>query len=914
MTAISKRRSPTKNSRTWRRHLSVELLETRQLLSTFIVKNTDDSGPDTLRQAIVDSNGDTAQTNLITFNIPARGGQTINVASALPAITQSVTIDGTTEPGYSGTPLVEVNGAGAGSGTDGLMVEANDTTVQGRIIAQFSQDGIYVSASNDAIAANYIGTAPTGTSALGNGRQGVLVNGSNDTIGGSTAGSGNVIAGNGNDGLQIAGSGATGDVVQGNVIGKAAVFSAGGPNGRFGILVNFQASHNLIGTNGDGVNDFSEKNLISGNSSWGIEISDPGTQDNVVAGNYIGTGLHGGGANPNGGGGVLIQDGATANLIGTDGVSAANADEVNVISGNNGVAGIMISDSGTNFNVVAGNLIGTDALGANPVGNSGDGVLIQAGAQSNRIGVNAGDPGAAAEPNVIGANSFSGVSLSDAGTNFNTVSGNYIGTNPTLGSTSLGNGEDGVSIANGAESNTIGGSTALANFIRFNAQNGVGVYNNATTGNTIRFNSIDRNTELGIDLGGGGSPNNLEKSPSVTSAGYGTTTTVGVSFVSLPNGSYMIDFYASPIGDGEGNRWLGSVSVTTDANGQVNPPTTFNLPANTKPDTWITVTATDQAGDTSEFSNALQLLKLSSQVTVIPSTTSPTYGESLTFTAKVAPVDSGLSPPTGTIQFQVDGLDLGPVVNLVSGAATSISTSTLPAGNHTISAVYSGDPTYTTYTGTTSQPVTPAPLTITAADKSKVYGNTFTFAGTEFTDSGLVNGDTVTSVTLTSAGAAAAATVGGSPYAITPSSVVGSGLGNYTISFVNGTLTVLPELATVQNGSIKKMTVKHKTTLVIVLQFSEALYYVDAQNLNTYHLVTAPKSKKQKGTAVALAKASYNSTTFTVTLTTRKPLVLNPPIKLTVVAASLLDTLGRPLNGGTNVVATLSKTGVTVNR
>ncbi|MFI5457897.1 MAG: MBG domain-containing protein [Isosphaerales bacterium] len=912
MTAISKRRSPTNNSRTRRRRPSVELLETRQLLSTFVVTNTGDSaavGSGSLRRAILDSNGDLAQTNLITFNIPARGGPTINVVSALPAITQSVTIDGTTEPGYSGTPLVEVNGAGAGSGTDGLQVEADDTTVQGLIIAQFSQDGIYVSASNDAIAANYIGTAPTGTSALGNGRQGVLVNGSNDTIGGSTAGSGNVIAGNGNDGLQIAGSGATGDVVQGNVIGKAAVFSAGGPNGRFGILVNFQASHNLIGTNGDGVNDFSELNLISGNSSWGIEISDPGTQDNVVAGNYIGTGVHGEGTNPNGGGGVLIQDGATANLIGTDGISSANADEVNVISGNNGAAGIMISDSGTNFNVVAGNLIGTDALGANPLGNSGDGVLIADGAQSNRIGVNAGDPGAAAEPNVIAANSFSGVSLSDPGTNFNSVSGNYIGTNPTLGSTSLGNGEDGVSIANGAQSNTIGGSTALANFIRFNAQNGVGVYNNATTGNTIRFNSIDRNIELGIDLGGGGSPNNLENCPSITSAGYGTTTTVGVSFVSLPNGSYTIDFYASPIGDGEGNRWLGSVSVTTDANGQVNPPTTFNLPANTKPDTWITATATDQAGDTSEFSNALQLLKLSSQVTVIPSTTSVTYGQSLTFTAKVAPVDSGLSPPTGTIQFQLDGLDLGPVVNLVSGAATSISTSTLPAGHHTISAVYSGDLTYTITYVNGQLTVKKAPLTITAASQTMVAGQAVPSLTASF--SGFVNGDTAAS--LTTPPTISTPATSASPAGSYPIVASGAGSPNYTIRFVNGTLTVLPALATVQNVSITKMTVKHKTTLVIVLQFSEALYYVDAQNLKTYHLVTVPKSKKQKGKPVALAKASYNSTTFTVTLTTRKPLVLNPPIKLTVVAASLLDTLGRPLNGGTNSVATLSQTGVTVN-
>jgi len=65
--------------------------------------------------------------------------------------------------------------------------------------------------------------------------------------------------------------------------------------------------------------------------------------------------------------------------------------------------------------------------------------------------------------------------------------------------------------------------------------------------------------------------------------------------------------------------------------------------------------------------------------------------------------------------------------------------------------------------------VNPALLTITANDATKTYGDTVTFAGTEFTTSGLVNSDTVSSATLTSPGAAAAATVAGSPYAITPS-------------------------------------------------------------------------------------------------------------------------------------------------
>jgi hypothetical protein len=86
--------------------------------------------------------------------------------------------------------------------------------------------------------------------------------------------------------------------------------------------------------------------------------------------------------------------------------------------------------------------------------------------------------------------------------------------------------------------------------------------------------------------------------------------------------------------------------------------------------------------------------------------------------------------------------------------------------------------------------VNPAPLTITAKNQTKTYGSAFTFAGTEFTVTGLLNTDAVSTVTLTSAGAAAGATVGA--YPIVPSAAVGSGLGNYTITYATtGTLTVV---------------------------------------------------------------------------------------------------------------------------
>ena len=94
--------------------------------------------------------------------------------------------------------------------------------------------------------------------------------------------------------------------------------------------------------------------------------------------------------------------------------------------------------------------------------------------------------------------------------------------------------------------------------------------------------------------------------------------------------------------------------------------------------------------------------------------------------------------------------------------------------------------------------VTRRPLGIVANDVTKTYGDAVTFDGTEFTAPGLVNGDTVTSVTLASSGAAATATVAGSPYAIVPSAPTGTGLTNYVISFIDGDLTVEPRDLTVR--------------------------------------------------------------------------------------------------------------------
>src|SRR5262249_6084129 len=120
----------------------LEILEGRCLPSTFTVTNTSDSGAGSLRQAILDANNH-AGTDSITFAIGS-GLKTIAPASALPDVTDPVVINGASQQGFAGTPLVQINGASAGAGANGLKITGGGSTVKGLIINRFGHDGILV--------------------------------------------------------------------------------------------------------------------------------------------------------------------------------------------------------------------------------------------------------------------------------------------------------------------------------------------------------------------------------------------------------------------------------------------------------------------------------------------------------------------------------------------------------------------------------------------------------------------------------------------------------------------------------------------------------------------------------------------------------------------------------------------------
>ena len=199
----------------------------------------------------------------------------------------------------------------------------------------------------------------------------------------------------------------------------------------------------------------------------------------------------------------------------------------------------------------------------------------------------------------------------------------------------------------------------------------------------------------------------------------------------------------------------------------------------------ITVTVID--GDGMSTNDSFVLTVSPAQLTVTIDSFSRAYGAT-------NPVFTGL------ISGLQSGDDIG--LSLSTGAAPAS-----PVGSYAIVPTFL-DPSnrlgnYTILTNGGTLTVTQASLTVTASSTSKTYGQTLNFAGTEFGTAGLVNGDTVTTVSLSSDGAASTAAV--ASYNIIPSGAVGTGLGNYTIYYVNGTLTVNPATLTVAAASTSRV-------------------------------------------------------------------------------------------------------------
>jgi hypothetical protein len=177
---------------------------------TFTVTNTNDGGAGSLRQAILDANF-TDGASVINFNISGTGVKTIKPTSALPTITEPVTIDGYTQPGASpntkavgndASLKVQLDGTNAPQGTSGLEIVTSNSVVKGLVVNRFPFSGIFVLGPTfgTRVEGNFIGTDPTGTIDRGNGLDGVDIQGdapSQAVVGGTTPAARNLISGNG---------------------------------------------------------------------------------------------------------------------------------------------------------------------------------------------------------------------------------------------------------------------------------------------------------------------------------------------------------------------------------------------------------------------------------------------------------------------------------------------------------------------------------------------------------------------------------------------------------------------------------------------------------------------------------------------------------------------------------------------
>ena len=491
---------------------------------------------------------------------------------------------------------IDQTGASAPNATAGLLLDGSSGNMIGGTTEATRNvlDGvIFLDADANTFTGNYVGTTPDGSAATGTGGGLAFVFGAEDNvIGGLDPGAGNVISGNTGNGIGI-GFGSTGNLIEGNFIGTNPTGSVALGNNADGIHIIGSSENVIIG------------NLISGNGSDGIELREGGAQT-MIAGNRIGTDMTGTTDLGNSENGIHLHA-APENLIG-----GPDAADRNVISGNglHGIYVFSVVPEAPFPNVIGGNFIGTNATGTAALANGGYGVAFEA-TSMHFLGSPMGGarPACTGACNLIAGNGMGGVGLLRGAMGV-LVRHNVIGLTAD-GTAPLPNTGPGINIV-GANDNRMEG-----NVIAFNGGPGVRLVESASpmmsaNHNALLGNMIFENVGLGIDLNGDGptpnnlnistGPNELQAYPVLTSVTFdGTMTTVKGFLQSDASEMHTIEFFANAATDpsnfGEGEMLVSTLAVTTDGDGRA----AFDkmLPGEVLN---VTTTATDDEGNTSEFS------------------------------------------------------------------------------------------------------------------------------------------------------------------------------------------------------------------------------------------------------------------------------------------------------------------------
>ncbi|MEO6030156.1 MAG: CSLREA domain-containing protein, partial [Candidatus Binatia bacterium] len=551
--------------------------------ATFVVTTTKDENGGceascSLREAIVAANA-TPDADLIEFAIPtsdpgfqpSTGTWLIQPkGTEYPVITEPVTIDGRTQPGFVDRPVIELNGGALVDDKVGLLLAASNSVVRGLVVSdwpalrengeQFCGCAIDIAGGNNCIVeGNYVGTDALGTQARPNGQSGITVSfGQNNLIGGTTTQARNVVSGNKISfffhaavGTFISNS-AGNNTFAGNYIGLDASGYNALPN-QYGVLLN--SANNTVGGTDPGAG-----NLVAGNSADQISIVEQGASadGNEILRNRVGLDVSGTKSfNEGFGYGVVSLD--------ADSIVLGSAGNGNIVSGSDyGVFFRLGAHRSTSGHLVQGNTIGLDLFGR-ALGNGGPGVRLD-----NVFDANVGGT-ANGEANVVAFNGGPGVVV------------NLIPTCPSCTSGTL-----------------------------------------RSNQNRILSNRIFSNTSRGIDIGSSGfgdgvtpndagdgdsGANDLLNWPVLTSAtSNASTSTVNAQALTQGPASgqpYRLQFFANAACDaggtnGEGQIFLGEANRSADGNA-----VTVNLAVPIPSGYVVTATATDSLGNTSEFSNCV---------------------------------------------------------------------------------------------------------------------------------------------------------------------------------------------------------------------------------------------------------------------------------------------------------------------
>ena len=527
-----------------------------------------------LREAIIAANADPAP-DVIGFAIPESdpGFQAVTGSwliqpkgESYPVITEPVTIDGRTQPGFTDQPMIELSGGMFSDARVGLHLAASNSVIRGLIVSDWPEVldnntsacgcGIILDGADHCIIeGNFVGTDATGMQVKPNGLAGIgIVRGANNLVGGTTVEARNVISGN-RKGFQFGfgvgtfiRSSNVNNTIAGNYIGVDKTGLTALPNAN-GVLLN--SPNNTVGGTDPGAG-----NVIAGNARDMVHVNEASASaaGNEILGNYIGlTALGTGASNEGFGCGVRVIDADDA-VIGSPGNG-------NLIAGTSCAISIGFSDvRSTSGHLIQANMIGVDALGQ-PLGN-GTSVTLD-----NVFNARIGGTGLG-EGNVVAHSTFgAGIAVRLHTTCSGCTSGTFR-----------------------SNQNRI-----LSNLIFDNSRRGIDLGNDGVTAN---------------DAGDGDDgANDLLNWPVLTGASStGSDSTVDAEALTMGPASgqpYDLQFFANMAcdssGNGEGQIFLGEASRSADGS-----PVSVNLPVPIPDGYFVTATATDSLGNTSEFSNCVQ--------------------------------------------------------------------------------------------------------------------------------------------------------------------------------------------------------------------------------------------------------------------------------------------------------------------